>query len=830
MRATGVGPDLAAVRAALDVLAIDVSRGKGEIKQGEALVLDLLKASEVDGGFAGITIGVPVFRALLRVVAAGAGRGRASPKDANRVVALMQQHGWECDVATYNLWLDVVARSARCGHAEVSDGLKVLAKIKASGLTPDVNTFRSLMDVVAWSARRGRASMSDAEKVLDEMTHSGRNPTVGTFNGLMAVLAGMASRNQATVEQGYRVLERLQERGLQPTAVTFSALMAVVAGSARQGKAGINDGEMVLENMARKGVAADVVTYNALLAVCVGVAQHGNAALPEALAVLNRMKRAGISPDPITFNTLLEVVAAASHLGLATSRDAERVLDLMIDYAIPFEITSFRALVRVWQGETSCALARTGRLRGWSAAAGGTGDGLGPRLVAPAGPSSERRGAMERYGALLSVVATAAWAGAATPADVFTLFDRMNLEGLQPTCAMYNLGIEAAIGAASNGMAKLEDGMLLIDHMRGCVLDSETPLAPDQHTYMLLLNFIAVIAKDQASAQAAAAAKEVLTVLSQMHNAGMTPALSLVHLGLDVFVSIALADPSLLSTHHIQALLQEVLEPQVSPTAVTISKAAHLATLAGRPQVSEMVWSIFGFGKRSGYEWDRETHLEVLCAVCAAPPAASSQRDERILSLLEVCLAFNDSDDDAAGGREESQAALAAAMSAASGTPATVLFLQRVLTARGFMLSPDMRRIVAKAQAACSRARAVQLLCSPLALLRKGAAAALGLPLRMVRGSWGRTPRARDGGSLQRRAARPPSLSGQPLSPLDVRVAGAAVGLVGVLLAGGFGAGVGFGGFGAGIGGIVGRGPHLLETAGAWAGEAKRRAKGARDR
>ena len=144
----------------------------------------------------------------------------------------------------------------------------------------------------------------------------------------------------------------------------------------------------------------------------------------------------GISPDPITFNTLLEVVAAASHLGLATSRDAERVLDLMIDYAIPFEITSFRALVRVWQGEASSALARTGRLRGWHAAgAGGSGGGLGegrvPRLVAPAGQSSERRGAMERFGALLSVVATAAWAGAATPADVFTLLDRMSLEGLQ---------------------------------------------------------------------------------------------------------------------------------------------------------------------------------------------------------------------------------------------------------------------------------------------------------------------------------------------------------------------------------------------------------------
>jgi len=159
MRTLRVPVDVPALRSALDVLAIDVARGKAEVCDGEALVQDLLKAGNV------VRLGLPVFRAMLRVLAAGAGRGCAAPRDSERVVALMQEHECECDVATYNLMLDVVARSARCGRAEVADGVNVLYKIKKAGLTPDVNTFRSLMDVVAWSARRGRASMQDAEMV-----------------------------------------------------------------------------------------------------------------------------------------------------------------------------------------------------------------------------------------------------------------------------------------------------------------------------------------------------------------------------------------------------------------------------------------------------------------------------------------------------------------------------------------------------------------------------------------------------------------------------------------------------------------------------------------
>ena len=727
MRARGMAVDVPALRAALDVLATDVSRGSAPVTAGEELVRSVSEWGE------GVKLGLPVFRALLRVVAAGAARATASPSDALRVVALMRQVGWECDVATFNLCLDVVARCARSGRGEVADGLKVLGMIKAAGLTADVNTFRSLMDIVAWCARRSRASMADAERILVEMTRAGRHPTVGTFNGLMAVLAGMASRNKASVEEGYRILERLRKHALKPTAVTFSALMAVVAGAARQGKATIRDGEMVLENMMQCSVEADVVTYNALLAVCVGVAQHGKAALPEALAVLHRMKCAAIAPDAITFNTLLEVVAAAAHFGRATARDAERVLDLMLDCGFPFEITSFRALVRVWDGERACALARSGRLGGGGglAAAGGV-----TRVPA----SGDRSAATARYGALLSVIATAAWARAATLEDVFTLFDRMRTEGLQPTCAMYNLGIEAAIGAASNGACELHDGMRVLDDMRSNHLDAKTGgSAPNQHTYMLLVNFIAVVAKENPRMQPAAA-KEILSLVTQMQNGGLPPALPLLHLALDVFVSLALLNPCSLSTHLVQGLLQELLEPQVRPTAQTLSKAAHLATLLARQQVSDLVWTLYTQPSRPDLEWEEETHLEVLCAVCAAPQAGHEHR-QRIRAMLRLFEPRAEvlgsamwtqapSPKTHAAEPELIRTAITAAMSAASGAaPATVLLLREYLAENGHDMDQDMADMVAHAEAQVRRQRVLGAMFRPLSTVRKAVLKAVRFPL-----------------------------------------------------------------------------------------------------
>ena len=60
-----------------------------------------------------------------------------------------------------------------------------------------------------------------------------------------------------------------------------------------------------------------------------------------------------------------------------------------------------------------------------------------------------RRRALERYGALLSAVAAAAWSGGAAPSDVFVLLEHVFAEGLQPTASFYSVAIEAAIGAPS---------------------------------------------------------------------------------------------------------------------------------------------------------------------------------------------------------------------------------------------------------------------------------------------------------------------------------------------------------------------------------------------
>ena len=46
--------------------------------------------------------------------------------------------------------------------------------------------------------------------------------------------------------------------------------------------------------------------------------------------------------------------------------------------------------------------------------------------------------------------------------------------------------------------------------------------------------------------------------------AGMVPALPVLHQALSIFVSVAQQKPARLSTQLVQALLQEVLEPQVT--------------------------------------------------------------------------------------------------------------------------------------------------------------------------------------------------------------------------------------------------------------------------
>ena len=74
-------------------------------------------------------------------------------------------------------------------------------------------------------------------------------------------------------------------------------------------------------------------------------------------------------------------------------------------------------------------------------------------------------------------------------------------------------------------------------------------------------------------------------------------------------------------------------------TDVTISKAANLATLVQRPQASDLVWSIYTAHKAGKKDWGSpDTQMDVLRAVCAAPPDGS-EGEVRITSLLESCMA-----------------------------------------------------------------------------------------------------------------------------------------------------------------------------------------------
>jgi len=84
---------------------------------------------------------------------------------------------------------------------------------------------------------------------------------------------------------------------------------------------------------------------------------------------------------------------------------------------------------------------------------------------------------------------------------------------LQDVCCirLYNLSLSLSLSLNSRAHTHTHT------HTFGSRTHTQTQsaLKPDQHTYMLLLNLIAVIAKEDKAAQPAAA-KEVLNVLSQV--------------------------------------------------------------------------------------------------------------------------------------------------------------------------------------------------------------------------------------------------------------------------------------------------------------------------
>ena len=162
---------------------------------------------------------------------------------------------------------------------------------------------------------------------------------------------------------------------------------------------------------------------------------------------------------------------------------------------------------------------------------------------------------------------------------------------------------------------------------------------------------------------------------------------------------------------------------QVKATEVTISKAAILATLVQRQQASDLVWSIYTAHNAGDKHLGLDSQMDVLRAVCAAPPAGS-EGESRITLLLESCMA-------AEPGRGTLRRAVTAGMSAASASPTTVLFLKQYLLTHGQEVGPEMKAMISRATAKCERRRLLGTLSSPLTTARKVVGAALRRPQQM---------------------------------------------------------------------------------------------------
>ena len=168
---------------------------------------------------------------------------------------------------------------------------------------------------------------------------------------------------------------------------------------------------------------------------------------------------------------------------------------------------------------------------------------------------------------------------------------------------------------------------------------------------------------------------------------------------------------------------------QVKATDVTISKAANLATIVQRPQASDLVWSIYTAHKAGKKDWgSHDTQMDVLRAVCAAPPAGS-EGEVRITSLLESCMA--EESGGAGQGAHALRRAVRAGMAAASTSPTTVLFLKHFLVEHGQELDQEMLAMVSRATAKCRRRRLLGALFLPLNKARQGVGAAVRRPREM---------------------------------------------------------------------------------------------------
>ncbi|EKX46493.1 hypothetical protein GUITHDRAFT_107698 [Guillardia theta CCMP2712] len=479
-RSLGVKMDETSVLRCLEVLQLDVGRGRAEMEE----VFELMKQMRAMQ----LEFSSEICKAMLRVVAAAAGEGRGSMRQGKRVLEAFTSTGLRPDKEIYDCQLDIVSKSARSGRSCKEEAFELLAKMKEEDVRADASTFRFLMDILAWSSRHGKATLQDAERVLKEMEGSMQEPSPSFFNGMMAIVAGMASQNAATVEDARAVLERMRQQGMQPSVVTYSAMMAALAGAAKHNKASMQDGEAILLSMQEDGVEGDAITFNALLAGVVGMSNFGRTRMEDGVRVVRMMRRRGIKGDQVTLNSLLELVASAADRREATERDVQEVIELMAEDGCAPDMSSFVILRRIWS-----RLQRARQMSWWQ---------HGNRTARKGEGEEEEEARVERerkaifnFGSIFSLLAKASWEGRVKFEDVEETLAEMGAEEVGATRAVYLLCFEVAIGLASRRHGRMENGVMLLKDMK------KKGVEPDAHIYMLYLNLIKVLSRHKGAGQ-----------------------------------------------------------------------------------------------------------------------------------------------------------------------------------------------------------------------------------------------------------------------------------------------------------------------------------------
>jgi hypothetical protein len=283
-----------------------------------------------------------VLEEKLGVVAGCALHGRADMADGWAVLEEMQAWGIPPDVETYTLLLCVAAgaarhgtqsyssaRSTRCtvvlseravlaGRASLRDADVVLAEMEESGLEPHALTFGAWVDVVAGAALRGGATWREGQAVIECELRLGIRPDNVQFVHLLAAVANQAEAGVpsprapgnytydpiADAEEALAMLARVEPR-LYPAPPHLAQYLRAVRAAAARGLAGASEVRRV-EQLHAETIASLMPT---------GLAE-GSFTREEHWARGSFVAR---GPDETWFNDLLAALAAA-----VSSRPRER--------------------------------------------------------------------------------------------------------------------------------------------------------------------------------------------------------------------------------------------------------------------------------------------------------------------------------------------------------------------------------------------------------------------------------------------------------------------------------------------------------------------------